>query len=371
MLRFENISKNYKNTNVLKDISFQVNTGELVSIIGPSGCGKTTLLKIINKLIVQTSGNIYIDDTNIKDIDATTLRRSMGYVIQQTGLFIHMTIGENIGIIPKLQGKSKEDVKKTVDDLLKMVGLDPEIYYNRFPSQLSGGQLQRVGVARAFATNPEIILMDEPFSALDPITRLQLQDELIDLHQKLGKTIIFVTHDINEAIKISDRICILHKGNVDQYDTPENILLHPANDYVEDFIGPNRVWSFPQYLTTKNIMNTNFITCYPDSLLNEYSKTEIIGNLFVINKSRELLGIISKESLAENNNSIAKDIMNKNFLSFDVYEKVNKAMLKAEEKNQLQTPITENNKLVGTISQSSLAEALFTHIDSESDGGKL
>jgi len=224
LIKFENISKKFKNTTVLSDVSFEIEKGKLVAIIGESGCGKTTTLKMINGLITPTSGKIYINNEDISTKNVIDLRRNMGYVIQQTGLFPHMTIRENIELIPKVQNKNPEDITQQTYNLMDMVGLDCDKFLNRYPVELSGGQQQRVGVARAFATNPDIILMDEPFSALDPITRSSLQDELVNLQSKLKKTIIFVTHDMDEAIKISDKMCIMDKGKIIQYDTPENIL---------------------------------------------------------------------------------------------------------------------------------------------------
>ena len=256
MIQFENVSKKYRGTDaeVVKDINFTIPSGQIVVLIGPSGCGKTTCLKMINRLVKISSGKIYIDGKDIMDQDPIELRRNMGYVIQQTGLFPHMTVRENIEVIPRLQKKDPEEIDKRTEKLMKMVGLDADQYLDRYPTQLSGGQLQRVGVARAFATDPDIILMDEPFSALDPITRSQLQDELLFLQSKLKKTIVFVTHDMDEAVKIADRICIINGGRIVQYDTPEEIMKHPANEYVADFVGKNRIWANPEYIRAEDIM---------------------------------------------------------------------------------------------------------------------
>lgn len=243
MLEFKNITKIFKNRRVINDISFTVNKGEFVVIVGQSGCGKTTTLKMINRLISPTSGSICLEGKNILKEDTIKLRRNMGYVIQQTGLLPHMTVGENIGIIPMLEKWSESKIQDRTNELLKMVGMKPEEYVDRYPCELSGGQQQRIGVARAFATDAEIILMDEPFSALDPITRSSLQEELFSMQQELHKTIIFVTHDMEEAIKLADKICIMNKGEIAQFDTPENILKKPANDFIKDFIGANRVWN--------------------------------------------------------------------------------------------------------------------------------
>ncbi len=219
MIEFKNIRKDFKNKTILKDITLKINRGELVAIIGSSGCGKTTTLKMINRLIKPTSGKIFINGEDIASKDVIKLRRNIGYVIQQTGLFPHLTIRENIEMIPKVEKLNKASIEKRTLELMDMVGLNSNDFLDRYPTELSGGQQQRVGVARAFATNPEIILMDEPFSALDPITRVQLQEELIDLQSKLKRTIVFVTHDMDEAIKIADKICIMNKGEIVQYDT--------------------------------------------------------------------------------------------------------------------------------------------------------
>ena len=209
MLEFQNISKQYDQHLVVSDINFKVEQGELVVLIGPSGCGKTTLLKMINRLIKPSSGDIFINGRSIFTQNEVELRRNIGYVIQQTGLFPHMTVRQNIEIIPKLQKIDKEQIAKRSIQLMEMVGLDPQQFLDRYPFQLSGGQQQRIGVARALACDPEIILMDEPFSALDPITRSQLQENW-RLQSKFKP--LFVTHDMNEAIKIADKICLLHEG---------------------------------------------------------------------------------------------------------------------------------------------------------------
>ena len=256
MIQFENVSKKYRGTDdeVVKDISFTIPSGQIVVLIGPSGCGKTTCLKMINRLVKISSGKILIDGKDVMEQDPIELRRNMGYVIQQTGLFPHMTVKENIEVIPRLEKKDTEEIDRRTEQLMKMVGLDADQYLESYPTQLSGGQLQRVGVARAFATDPDIILMDEPFSALDPITRSQLQDELLFLQSKLKKTIVFVTHDMDEAVKIADRICIINGGRIVQYDTPEEIMKHPANEYVADFVGKNRIWANPEYIRAEDIM---------------------------------------------------------------------------------------------------------------------
>lgn len=242
MIRFENVTKRFPDgTEALKDISLVLPTHELTAIIGPSGCGKTTLMKMINKLEKPTAGSIYIDEKPINGMDEVQLRRSIGYVIQRIGLFPHMTISDNVALVPKLLEWPKDKKEERVRELLELVGLDPAIYMDRYPLELSGGQQQRVGVVRALAGDPNIVLMDEPFSALDPISREQLQDELRNLQQTINKTIVFVTHDMDEALKIADSIIVMRDGQVEQIGTPQQLIDQPANEFVRNFIGVERI----------------------------------------------------------------------------------------------------------------------------------
>ena len=222
-------------------LSLTVPAGEICVLVGPSGGGKTTALKLVNRLIPLTSGDIRIDGTSILDHNLTQLRRSIGYVIQQVGLFPHITVEGNIGTVPKLLGWPRARIRDRVTELLELVGLDPVGDRGRFPAELSGGQRQRVGLARALAANPPLMLMDEPFGAIDPIVRARLQDEFLRLQQELRKTVVFVTHDVDEAIKVGDRIAILREGGrLAQYDTPDRILDHPTDEFVADFVGRDR-----------------------------------------------------------------------------------------------------------------------------------
>jgi osmoprotectant transport system ATP-binding protein len=240
-LVFDRATKVYDGgTRAVDDLSFTVPAGEICALVGPSGGGKTTALKLVNRLIELTSGDIRIDGRSIGSLDPTELRRGIGYVIQQVGLFPHLTIQENIGTVPRLYGRSKSWRRARAQELLELVGLDLS-YAKRYPSQLSGGERQRVGLARAVAANPWLMLMDEPFGAIDPIVRSHLQDEFLRLQQEVRKTVLFVTHDIDEAIKVGDRIAILRSGGrLAQYDTPEAILTSPADDFVADFVGHDR-----------------------------------------------------------------------------------------------------------------------------------
>ena len=239
-IELANVSKVYPNQPepAVEDFTMTISPGELVMLVGPSGCGKTTTMKMINRIIEPSSGTIRIGGENILSLDQNQLRRSIGYVIQQIGLFPHMTIAENVAVVPKLLGWSKEKIASRVEEMLQLVELDPAVFSGRYPNQLSGGQQQRVGVARALSADPPVMLMDEPFGATDPITREKLQGEFQRLQAAIGKTIVFVTHDFEEAIKLGDRIAVLSKrSKIEQFDTPANILANPANEYVSSFIG--------------------------------------------------------------------------------------------------------------------------------------
>ncbi|GAA4284456.1 betaine/proline/choline family ABC transporter ATP-binding protein [Brevibacterium daeguense] len=240
MIRLEGLTKRFpgQQRNAVDELTMDIREGEIVVLVGPSGCGKTTTMKMINRIIEPSSGRIVLAGQDVTKADPDQLRRRIGYVIQQIGLFPHMTIGENIATVPKLLGWDAKRIRARVDELLRTVNMDPDEYRSRYPKQLSGGQQQRVGVARALGADPQVMLMDEPFGAIDPITRDRLQNEFLRVQSEVRKTIVFVTHDIDEAIKMGDRIAILQEGSrIAQYDTPERILTAPANDFVRDFIG--------------------------------------------------------------------------------------------------------------------------------------
>ena len=242
MITLDRLTKSFGGSapSAVDGLSLTINRGEICVLIGPSGCGKTTTMRMINRMVEPDSGRIEVGGRDVTKIDAVELRRSIGYVIQQVGLFPHMTIGENVATVPKMLGWDTARVARRVDELLDLVHMDPAVYRDRFPRELSGGQKQRVGVARALAADPPVMLMDEPFGAIDPITRARLQDEFLRILRELGKTIVFVTHDIDEAIRMGSRIAILRAGKVIQYDTPERILAHPADAFVEAFVGGDR-----------------------------------------------------------------------------------------------------------------------------------
>ncbi len=238
-IRFEHVSKQFPGVPrpAVNDCSLEVEAGAFLVLLGPSGCGKTTLLKMVNRLYEPTQGRIFIDNTEIRQIKVTTLRQQIGYVIQQIGLFPHMTVAQNIAVVPRLLGWQRDRIRARVDELLALIDLNPDEYRWRYPAQLSGGQQQRVGLARALAGDPGVILMDEPFSAIDAITREGLQEEMLRLQRTVRKTILFVTHDVEEALRLADKIVVMREGKIVQYDTPFNILTRPADPFVHDLVG--------------------------------------------------------------------------------------------------------------------------------------
>lgn len=242
MITLDHVTKNYDGAgrHAVDNLKLEIETGMTVAMIGPSGCGKTTTMRMINLLETPTAGRVLVNGRNIAEEDPKVLRRNIGYVIQQVGLFPHMTIERNIATVPRLLGWDKAKTDRRIDELLHLVSLDPAIMRKRLPHELSGGQRQRVGFARALAADPAIMLMDEPFGAIDPITRVRLQDEFRQILKRVRKTVVIVTHDLDEAIKMGDRIAIMRDGRLLQYDTPEEILAHPANDFVKDFLGQDR-----------------------------------------------------------------------------------------------------------------------------------
>lgn len=364
MIEFRNIKKSYRSNTILKNFNLKIDDGKLVVLIGASGCGKTTLLKMINRLIPITDGQIFINGKNIESMDPIKLRRGIGYVIQQTGLFPHMTVKENIEIIPKLMKKLDSEIEKKTIDLLNMVGLEPKEYLNRYPAELSGGQQQRVGVARAFAADAEIILMDEPFSALDPITRTELQEQLFNIQKEYNKTIVFVTHDMDEAINIADMICILKDGKIVQYDTPENILKNPADEYVEEFVGKNKIWTKPEFIKAEDVMiHKPAIVSIKRSLLQarEIMREKTVDSLLIVDKEGTLLGYVTLSDIQkiDNKSILVGDIMR----SLPEYVTEDTNLLDLLEKfNSLKRgylPVcNKNGKLMGLVTRSTLISVL-------------
>ena len=293
MIQFEHVSKSYGKTPILKDLNFTIEDGQFVVLIGPSGCGKTTTMKMINRLLEPDSGSILIDGKNIRDQDKVDLRRHIGYVIQQIGLFPNMTVAQNICVVPKLLKYDKAKCDEIVRDLLKMVNM--ESYAEKYPSELSGGQQQRIGVLRALAASPPIVLMDEPFSALDPMTRETLQDEVKNIQQKLGKTIVFVSHDMGEALKLADVIIFMESGTVVQMASPEEMLEHPANDLVRNFLGKHSPET-PAPSKVESFMRTNVFSVHRDRGVLECAERMARGSedtLLVTDEENRYVGTVS------------------------------------------------------------------------------
>ena len=371
MIEFKGINKIFKNNIVLYDINLKLEEGNIIVFVGPSGCGKTTTVKMINRLIKPTSGQILINGEDISNKNVIELRRNIGYVIQQTGLFPHMTIKENIEIVAKMQKMNSKEIEEKTRELMEMVGLDYEKFANRYPAELSGGQQQRVGIARALITNPDIILMDEPFSALDPITRSQLQDELLNIQIQFKKTIIFVTHDMDEAIKIADKICIMGKGRIIQYDDPETILKNPANEFVSDFVGKNRIWASPEYIKVKDIMIENPITCSQDiSLLKCIKKMryERVDTLLVVDRKRKFNGIITGKMIQKEKDHYksVKEIMEQPRAITYPDKSIVDILKDVNEKNLSSLPVIDSNGILkGLITKTSLVTTLSQQFETD------
>lgn len=365
MIEFKEVTKKYDDGfEALKGISFEINAGELFSLIGPSGCGKTTTMKMINRLIEPTSGQIFIEGEDIKKKNPVLLRRNIGYVIQQIGLMPHLTIAENIALVPKLKKWPKSKYLKRVDELLDLVGMDPSVFKNRYPSELSGGQQQRIGVIRALAGDPPIILMDEPFSALDPISREQLQDELLKLQEEIKKTIVFVTHDMDEALKLSSRICIMREGSIVQIDTPDRILRYPKDQFVRDFIGEKRLNHQLKEPIAVDLMQERIVTIEPHRGLAEaiqVIRREKVDKLFVASKNRELLGMVTLEDLTkhyqEENKTVA-DIMKTDVPKIHTDQTMGEIAELFAQKDVNAIPVIGEGKIRGLITKSSIIQGI-------------
>lgn len=307
MIKFENVSKRYEDgTAAIESLNLEIKQGEFFVLIGPSGCGKTTTLKMINRLIPLTDGMIFIDGERITEYNLQELRWNIGYVLQQIALFPHMSIEENITVVPELKKWSKEKMKQRAYELLEMVGLDPETYADRKPNQLSGGEQQRVGVIRALAADSEIILMDEPFSALDPISREKLQDDLLDLKKNLKKTTVFVTHDMQEALKLADRICIMKDGEIVQIGTPHELINCPTNEFVQQFVGNNYEFWEEDFNLEKILLPIKEISTseYSNSVSVSTPLKEILEKLsdddqLAIEKNGKGIGVVNRQIIIQ------------------------------------------------------------------------
>ena len=361
MITLEKVTKVYPDgTEAVKEVSFEVSKGELCVFLGPSGCGKTTTMKMINRLIPITSGKIYIDGVDNTKIEESELRRNIGYAIQEIGLFTHMTVGQNIETVPSLKGWSKTERRKRAEELLKLVRMNPAEFIDKYPNELSGGQRQRVGVARALGADPPILLMDEPFGAIDPINRVELQSEFLNIQQKIKKTIIFVTHDIYEAIKMGDRIALMKEGRLVQYDTPANILYRPKDEFVEGFVGADRALKGLQLLRVKEVMTT-----YPSTVKVEEKveairmrmKQEEADLLPVVEDDGNFVGWVSTSELERG--ETAKDIINRSNITLTVNAVLNEALSVMLSSGLKVLPIVgEDSKLEGVLTFDAIQQAL-------------
>ncbi|HHV72734.1 MAG TPA: betaine/proline/choline family ABC transporter ATP-binding protein [Clostridia bacterium] len=365
MIRFENVTKQYDlNSIAVDNLNLHIRKGEILILIGPSGCGKTTTMKMINRLIEPTSGKIYIQGEDAGKLDPVELRRNIGYVIQQIGLFPQMTIGENIALVPKLKKWPEQKRRERVEELLHLVGLPPEKFRDKYPFELSGGQQQRVGVARALAADPPIILMDEPFGALDPITREQLQDELLQLQLELQKTIVFVTHDIDEALKLGTRIALMREGKIVQLDTPDRLLRTPENDFVRDFIGRDRLIRQPETLKVEDIMNPNPVTMLPTHGLAEgldLMRKRRVDSLLIIDRFKKLIGIVTIKDMQQNLNQACQlaEIMTSEIITVVEGTGVREALDIMAGKRVGYLPVVDRQgRLKGLITRTSLVNVL-------------
>ncbi len=366
MIEFEHVSKVYDDKVVaVDDINLKIEQGEFVALIGPSGCGKTTTLEMINRLEKQTSGSIYINGQDISKIDKVELRRNIGYVIQQTGLFPHFTIGRNIGLVPRLQNWPEERIEARTRELLEMVGMNPSDYIDRFPCELSGGQRQRIGVLRALAAEPDIILMDEPFGALDPITRENLQDDLKKLQSKLKKTIVFVTHDMDEALKLGDRVVLMRNGRIVQADSPEDLLRNPADEFVEEFIGRDRLASKADTLTVEEVSVATPVTAPRDMGLAQATRRmrrKRVDTLVVVEDDDTLVGIVTARDIEKRRNIPGKigDMVRADMPTIHEgsFAKAAFEALFLGDTGILPV-VDDSNRLKGIVTRSSLAEMLY------------
>ncbi|MGW6298081.1 betaine/proline/choline family ABC transporter ATP-binding protein [Peribacillus butanolivorans] len=374
MLKIENVSKVYKGgKKAVKNITLDIKKGEFICFIGPSGCGKTTTMKMINRLIEPSEGKILINGENIMEKDPVELRRQIGYVIQQIGLFPHMTILENITLVPKLLKWSDQEKKDRALELLQLVDMGPE-YLERYPYELSGGQQQRIGVLRALASNPPLILMDEPFGALDPITRDALQEEFKNLQRTLNKTIVFVTHDMDEAIKLADRIVILKAGEIVQVGTPDEILRNPANEFVEEFIGKERLLQTrPNVQLVEQIMSRNPISITEEkSLTNAITimREKRVDSLLVVDEENVLKGFVDVETISEYRKkaTFISEVINTEVYSVKQDSLIRDSVQKILKRGFKYVPVVDQNKhLVGIVTRATLVDIVYDSIWGEED----
>ena len=366
MIEFQHVSKFYKGGKVaVDDINLSFDKGEFICFIGTSGSGKTTSMRMLNRMTDPSKGKILIDGQDIQKINPVELRPQIGYVIQNIGLMPHMTIRENIVLVPKLLKVPVEERNKIAEKMIDLVELPREML-DRYPNELSGGQQQRIGVVRALAANQDIILMDEPFGALDPITRDSLQDLVKDLQERLGKTIVFVTHDMDEALKLANKIAIMSEGKVIQFDTPDNILRHPANEFVEELIGEDRLLQAkPDFTTVDEVMLNSAITITPEKSLQEAIKLmreKRVDTLLVVDNSHVLKGFIDVETLDQQRGKASSvgDILNKDVFFVQKTALLRDALQRILKRGLKYVPVVDEQKrVVGILTRASLVDIVY------------
>lgn len=364
MIRFNNIRKNYGNLKIIHHLNLEITEGQFVVLVGPSGCGKTTTLKMINRLIEPSGGEIFIRDTNIMEMNPIELRRGIGYVIQQIGLFPNMTVEQNIAVVPKLLGWKPQRIQDRVNTLLELVDMPYDRYAKKYPGELSGGQQQRVGVLRALASEPPIILMDEPFGALDPITRDILQDEIKKLQQKLNITIIFVTHDMHEALKLADTIVFMHKGDVLQMCSPEELLRAPANDFVREFMGKHAKDALKNQLTARDFMKVDVLKAVRRKQTLEcieLMRHRNVNTLVVTDDQGLYEGVVSIDDIRVHGKP-GKEIgsfVNRDVLKANVEEDAKQVFDRlVKEKADYVVVLNDNTTVAGLITKTSMVKAM-------------
>ena len=374
MIQFQHINHQYPSgEKVIHDLSLTIPEGKLIALIGPSGAGKSTLLKMVNRLVEPTEGTIFVDGKNVTDVNPVELRRHMGYIIQQIGLIPHMTIWENATLVPRLCKMAESEWKDRVVELMDTIGLPFAEYGDRYPTQLSGGQQQRIGVVRALASNPPIILLDEPFSALDPISREQLQEETLRLQQKFKKTMILVTHDIDEALKMADQICILKKGRIIQFDTPEILRSKPRNEFVRQFIGEERL---------QNQRSLKDVLVAPVTI-NSYQRLwegllrlqrRRVDTLVVVDDNGTYQGVVTLWDLEthrkEDDTIKISELMREDYPTLTESTDLNTAISVLRSQNLSSLPVlSEKNKLVGVLTRAGLIEMIADEMAPVEGGG--
>ena len=361
MIKLNRVSKVYADgTQAVKDISFEVKEGELCVLLGPSGCGKTTTMKMINRLIPVTEGEIYIDGRKNTELNEDELRRNIGYAIQDIGLFPHMTVQQNIETVPVLKGWPKTERSRRAEELLELMGMPAGEYMNKYPSELSGGQRQRVGVARALGADPRLLLMDEPFGAIDPITRVRLQGEFLKIQEVLKKTIIFVTHDIYEAIKMGDKIALMNEGRLVQYGTPTDLIYRPKNEFVESFVGVDRALKGLQLIQVKEVMGNSPSAIRPDEKAEAAQarmEREGMDWLAVVDREGRFLGGVSRPDLGRK--KTVEESMSPAAVTITVDAVLNEAisLMLSSGLNDL-VVVDRGNRLVGVLSFDAIRERL-------------